>query len=63
MKKSIIFILLAAVLVAIVGFNSAYIVPENEHACITRFNKIDLSDEAREKIFWKNICGLLNVEM
>ena len=30
---------------------------------LERFNKIDLSDEAREKIFWKNICSLLNVEM
>ena len=41
MKKRHIWIIAAALLLFIVAINSAYVVAENEHACVTRFNKIE----------------------
>ena len=41
MKKRHIWIIAAALLLFIVVMNSAYVVAENEHACVTRFNKIE----------------------
>ena len=41
MKKRYIWIIAAALLLFIVVMNSAYVVAENEHACVTRFNKIE----------------------
>ena len=41
MKKRYIWIIAAALLLFIVAINSAYVVAENEHACVTRFNKIE----------------------
>lgn len=41
MKKRHIWIIAAALLLFIVVVNSAYVVAENEHACVTRFNKIE----------------------
>ena len=41
MKKSLIWIIAAVVLLSIVAMSSAYVVAENEHACVTRFNKIE----------------------
>ena len=41
MKKRHIWIIAAVILLFIVVMNSAYVVAENEHACVTRFNKIE----------------------
>lgn len=41
MKKSLIWIIAAVVLLSIVAMSSAYVVAENEHACVMRFNKIE----------------------
>ena len=41
MKKRHIWIIAAVILLFIAVMNSAYVVAENEHACVTRFNKIE----------------------
>ena len=41
MKKRYIWIIAAALLLVIVAMSSAYVVAENEHACVMRFNKIE----------------------
>ena len=41
MKKRHIWIIAVVILLFIVVMNSAYVVAENEHACVTRFNKIE----------------------
>ena len=41
MKKRHIWIIAAVILLFIVVMNSAYVVAENEHACVTRFTKIE----------------------
>lgn len=41
MKKRHIWIIAAVILLFIVVMNSAYVVAENEHACVARFNKIE----------------------
>ena len=41
MKKSGFIILAVVVLLAVLALSSAYVVAENEHACVMRFNKIE----------------------
>ena len=41
MKKRYIWIIAATLILVIVAMSSAYVVAENEHACVMRFNKIE----------------------